>query len=254
MLDVHGVRIRLAGSPGDAWLQATYPLWFRPDDGAAVDLHLECDVPADAESLVAFQHRLDEAVLAHVRGLVPVHAGVVEAAGRLVILPAPSGAGKSSLVAHLVRQGARYLSDEYAFIDSSGRVHAYPRPPMLRDLGGRTYLDLTVSGSITACPDARRPDVVLLLEHRPEEPSARLERIDAAAGTMGLLRNTPHTWRDRPGLVTALARAVSSALVYRGVRGDAASAWAAIEARIAADTAAAFSGVARAESQTQSYR
>jgi hypothetical protein len=233
MLDVLGVRIRLTGAGSDR-LEAIYPLWCRPDDGAGVDACLVCDLRENADALVAFQHDLDAAVLANLRDLVPVHAGVVEMDGRLIVLPAPSGSGKSSLVAHLIRRGARYLSDEYAFIDARGRVHAYPRPPMLRDARGRSVLDLTVVNSLIACPLPRLPDCLLFLEHRPDEPSATLDEITASAATLELLRNTPQTWRARPALVPHLARAAASAIAHRGVRGDAAAAWDAIEARLAA--------------------
>jgi serine kinase of HPr protein (carbohydrate metabolism regulator) len=56
-----------------------------------------------------------------------VHAGVVAWRGRAVLIPGASNAGKSTLVAELVRRGATYYSDEYAAIDAAGRVHPYAR-------------------------------------------------------------------------------------------------------------------------------
>lgn len=44
-----------------------------------------------------------------------LHAGVVAVRGRAVVLAGPSGAGKTSLVAALLAQGATYLSDEVAW-------------------------------------------------------------------------------------------------------------------------------------------
>lgn len=45
------------------------------------------------------------------------HAAVIEKAGRAAILPAPPGAGKSTLCAGLVGRGWRLLSDELALVD-----------------------------------------------------------------------------------------------------------------------------------------
>src|SRR5918994_2119193 len=56
-----------------------------------------------------------------------VHAGVVGWRGRAILLPGASHAGKSTLVAALLRAGATYYSDEYAVLDLSGRVHPYAR-------------------------------------------------------------------------------------------------------------------------------
>ncbi len=47
-----------------------------------------------------------------------------------------ASAGKSTLVAELVRAGAEYYSDEYAVLDSAGGVHPYPRPLSVRQAGG----------------------------------------------------------------------------------------------------------------------
>ena len=46
-----------------------------------------------------------------------MHAGAIEWRDRVVLLPGVSNAGKSTLVAGLVRAGARYLTDEAACLD-----------------------------------------------------------------------------------------------------------------------------------------
>ena len=67
-----------------------------------------------------------------------VHAGVVAIGGRVLVIPGGTFTGKTTLVRALVAAGAVYYSDEYAVLDASGLVHAYPRPPSLRsDLGAR---------------------------------------------------------------------------------------------------------------------
>src|SRR6266508_1736733 len=62
-----------------------------------------------------------------------VHAGVVGWKGKAIVIPGRSYSGKSTLVAELVRAGATYYSDEYAVLDSRGRVHPYARSLSIRE-------------------------------------------------------------------------------------------------------------------------
>ena len=63
-----------------------------------------------------------------------LHAAVLERNGRALILPAPSGVGKSTLCAALIFRGWRLLSDELALIDrKSGQIVAAPRPVSLKN-------------------------------------------------------------------------------------------------------------------------
>lgn len=50
--------------------------------------------------------------IAALRGAIAFHAGAVEFASGVVFFPGQSNAGKSTLVANLLRQGLRYLTDE----------------------------------------------------------------------------------------------------------------------------------------------
>jgi hypothetical protein len=60
--------------------------------------------------------------------VVLVHAGAIEWEGRAALFPAPMESGKTTLVAGLVRAGARYLSDEAAAIDPHTLlVHPFPK-------------------------------------------------------------------------------------------------------------------------------
>jgi hypothetical protein len=90
-----------------------------------------------ATTLEAVAHWLrsdiDFRVATHAREAVFVHAGVVGWRGCAILVPGRTMSGKSTLVAELVRRGARYYSDEYAVIDERGRVHPYARPLSLRN-------------------------------------------------------------------------------------------------------------------------
>jgi hypothetical protein len=68
-----------------------------------------------------------------------VHAAVVSWHGKAILVPGHSFAGKSTLAAELVRQGAPYFSDEYAVLDRDGFVRPFTRHLLLRgEPGGRT--------------------------------------------------------------------------------------------------------------------
>lgn len=71
----------------------------------------------------------------HAPDRVFLHAGVVGWQGCALVLPGSSFAGKTTLVAELVRAGATYYSDEYAVIDEQGRVHPYARDLQMREDG-----------------------------------------------------------------------------------------------------------------------
>ena len=97
----------------------------------------------------------------HVAEMAPdrvfVHAGVVGYRGRGILLPGRSFAGKSTLVAELVRAGAEYYSDEYAVLDSAGGVHPYPRPLSIRQAGGPGVTKQPVAPWAGARDDAPLP-------------------------------------------------------------------------------------------------
>jgi hypothetical protein len=59
--------------------------------------------------------------------LVNLHAGVVAKGDRCILLPAPSGSGKSSLTAALTHGGFRYFSDEVGLIER-GTLQVVPVP------------------------------------------------------------------------------------------------------------------------------
>lgn len=65
---------------------------------------------------------------------VVVHASVVERNGRVMILPAAPGSGKSTLSAALAYAGWRFFSDEFALLDpATGQVWPMPRPISLKE-------------------------------------------------------------------------------------------------------------------------
>jgi hypothetical protein len=90
--------------------------------------------------------------------LVFVHAGVVLTEYGLLVIPAKSYSGKSTLVRSLVKLGCKYYSDEYAVLDKDGGVRPFPRAHCQRlPDGGNKYTppsELGWSPSLGAQPMA----------------------------------------------------------------------------------------------------
>lgn len=72
------------------------------------------------------------AVVDHVADRLALHAAGLATAGRAVILPAPSGAGKTTLALALLARGWDFLTDELVLIDPRGAVTPCPRALRLR--------------------------------------------------------------------------------------------------------------------------
>ena len=103
----------------------------RAGDGDGLEVLVDGAVagaaPSPLTAIPRVQRALDEMWVRRQADVAVVHGGVVAHDGRAILLPGPTHAGKSTLVAELVRRGAPYFSDEYALIDADGRVHPYPR-------------------------------------------------------------------------------------------------------------------------------
>lgn len=95
-----------------------------------------CDLSRDGEFLARFEksdtaltylvHAVNR-VLLETTPMVAVHAGAVRWNGHGLLLPGAQGAGKTTLTAALVQDGARYLTDEAAAFDGD-RMLPYLKP------------------------------------------------------------------------------------------------------------------------------
>jgi len=195
----------------------------------ADQFHLSVDdvVAASASQIISLVpdliRVLDEAVVQRLTTLRAVHAGVVVWGERALLLPGVSHAGKSSLVAELLRHGATYFSDEYALIDSEGRVHPYPRPMLLRN-GSPDQVPVLPSECNASVGDAPAPvGWILSLEYQPLGAWS-VAAVSQSETLLTLLRNTPHALAESPGMVGTFQRAVAGATCYAGRRTEAADA------------------------------
>ena len=173
--------------------------------------------------MVATIKAVDDAVVHCLKSFRAVHAGAVLIGDTAVLLPGSTHAGKSSLVAELLRRGASYFSDEYALIDIAGCVHPYPRPLLLRD--GRSQQSAIFPEELNArfATGPTRLGWIFATRYVPGEEWSAHEMTQSEAVTL-LLRNTPHEMAQAPQLLDMFIRAVSGANCFSGKRGDAAGA------------------------------
>ena len=86
------------------------------------------------EAFAFLEWGLNWCVTSHCHTFLTIHSAVLERNGRVLIMPAPPGSGKSTLCAALVLDGWRLLSDEMALLDpKTGFVVPSPRPISLKN-------------------------------------------------------------------------------------------------------------------------
>jgi hypothetical protein len=182
------------------------------------------DVPAASAALVG---DLQSAMARRAARWTFVHSGAVAIDGQALLLPGRSHAGKSTLVAALIANGAAYCSDEFAVIDPAGRVHPYSRPLALRSpvrrVGAAALGGVVVTDSLPVA-------AVVFTEFVPTAEFA-MSPISPAEVALRLLSHCLGV-RGRPAeTMAALQAAAAHAKGFAGLRGDAGTAAAALMAR-----------------------
>jgi hypothetical protein len=151
-----------------------------------------------------------------------VHAGVVGFEAGAVLVPGKSFSGKTTLIEALVAEGGLYYSDEFAVLDSRGRVLPWAEDLSIRQHGAMKAGESRSPASLgMALGREALPVRLVVLTSFEEGRRFRPRSVSAAVGTLGLLEHTlPARTRPRASL-SALASAISGAQVIRGVRGEA---------------------------------
>jgi len=222
----------------DRFMLPPFPRCAFPADAAQIKIYV-ADKPAGFDILVdqarvssaetisdaalAAVKALDDALVRKLSSLRAVHAGAVVLNGRALLIPGSTHAGKSSLVAELLRRGAAHLSDEYALIDEFGHVHAYPRPLLLRNGSPKQTLVLPADLNASFMKESVPVGWILAVDYDPEA-AWDIRKISLGEAVMLLLRNTPHEMSKSPEMIEFFTRAVSDAACYAGTRGDVADA------------------------------
>jgi hypothetical protein len=152
-----------------------------------------------------------------------VHAGVVAWKDWAILLPGRTLAGKTHLVAELVRAGAAYFSDEYAVLDEDGWVHPFAKPLSMRPSLTAAQKETPVE-EIGGAPSREPLPVGLVVMSQFREGARwRPKRLTAGQGVLEMLDNTVSARQSPDRAIDILGRVASGATVLKGKRGDAAA-------------------------------
>lgn len=151
-----------------------------------------------------------------------VHAGVVGWKGQAIVIPGRSYSGKSTLVAELVRAGATYYSDEYAVLDSRGRVHPFYKPLELREEGEFRQTKITAAELGGHSGTKPLPVGLVLMTQFKNGARWRPRKLTPGKGVLEMLFNTVSARRSPEKALATLQRVTAQAEVLKGVRGSAA--------------------------------
>jgi hypothetical protein len=150
-----------------------------------------------------------------------VHAGVVGWQGRALVLPGTSFAGKTTLVAELVRAGAIYYSDEYAVLDERGQVHPYSRSLQMRQDGSPDQTSVAIEALNGSAGSAPLPvSHVVFTEYMPLAQWSP-EPISPGMAVLEMLRHAIPIQRTPARVMATLARMMETATAARSQRGEA---------------------------------
>jgi hypothetical protein len=173
------------------------------------------------EVLDRFESQLRLMIAEYAPRRVFVHAGVVGWKGKAIVIPGRSFTGKSTLVSELVKAGASYYSDEYAVIDSRGRVSPFPKPLELREPSSYKQFPVDIKklgGQIGVRP---LPVGLVVLTNYREGARWRPRELSAGKGALELFANTVSARREPEKALAALKKVASGALILKGVRPEA---------------------------------
>src|SRR6266404_6437741 len=171
--------------------------------------------------LDAFESHLQLTIAEHARSRVFVHAGVVGWKDRAILIPGLSHSGKTTLVERLIRAGAIYYSDEYAVLDERGRVHPYARPLGIRM--SETARATKVRAEEFGAHVGSKPLSIDLVISTGFKAGARWRprKLTRGKGVLELLANTVSARSQPEFALSVLPKALESARIVKGVRGEA---------------------------------
>ncbi|WP_435743086.1 PqqD family peptide modification chaperone [Microbacterium sp. PMB16] len=161
-----------------AWADALYAGDRHADAVAVVREGLDDDAAlswlSTEVTIAALAHRRSDPVwMLHA-------AGLADEAGRVVVLSAPSGTGKTTAARHL-SQRLSYVSDETVGIDVTGRVVPYRKPlSIIREHSAhKDQLALSSINGVRPLAEDLRVAKIVVIERSPDGPEEpRLDELD----------------------------------------------------------------------------
>lgn len=155
----------------------------------------------------AFQKDLQHSVAFLAKRNVFVRAGVVGWQGRAILIVGKDESGKTKLVKELLNAGASYYSDEYAMLDSKGRVHPYVG--LVEEFEGALI--------------GKKPLPVgkILITGYKAESRFRPHRLSAGQAALELVPHIAVTRKIPQTMLSYVQKAVSQAQAFKGIRGEA---------------------------------
>lgn len=189
--------------------------WIYGDD------EMKCQPILRADLLDAYTTHLRAAFAEYSRKKLFVHAGAVGWNGAAIICPGKSRAGKSTLIAELVKAGASYFSDEFAVLDDKGRVHPFAKPLSLRDSQTSRQCETAVEslGGVAA----RKPLPVAMVVMTQYRDGARWkpETLSPGEGALEIMAHTIAARRWPALALSVIGTVADQAIIIRSERGDA---------------------------------
>jgi len=149
-----------------------------------------------------------------------IHSGVVRWRGKAILIPGRSFSGKTTLVAELVRAGAVYYSDEYAVLDSNGRVHPFPKPLAIRKDGSTDQTKFAVESFGGNCGVRSAPVGLIVVSQYKPGAAWRPRLLSTGKSVLELLSNAVPARKRPAAALDVLQKVASAASTLKGIRGD----------------------------------
>ncbi len=206
--------------------------WFRiaPKRGKKFDLYRNEEVLIEDFGEEFFFESLESKIRVTIgefaRERVFLHAGVVVWKGRAIVIPGQSFAGKTTLVAALIKKGALYYSDEYAVLDARGAVQPFPKWLSVRGIIDEyTQLDTPVESlGGAAGTETVEVGLVLLAKYKKGKKMPKKwspKPLSRGRGVLGIIPHTMPLTNKPKETLNVLNNLASRAIIIRTIRGEA---------------------------------
>lgn len=200
-----------------------------PAGGEMVEIHIRSGIETRRAGMAAALEaamRVNGSLLAACPHLA-IHAAVVGATGGVLVVPAESGFGKSTLVGACMARGFGYVSDEALVLSDEGAAVPYPRPLGMSpwsvatvglsgpgyprgdglDAGEEMLVDPLGVGRVETSGSLQVRAILVPRRDNNGGGPPRLAKLPRSAGVVALLGNAFNHYR-RPGPAVQLVRDV----------------------------------------------